>query len=363
MIFSKNEAVEKTYNKDNILCDVFNINGTLVESNHYAEYNINKDLYFFHGAPVKKGKYIIGDDGNQIEFRGIGTHALLQYGNLHTLEALSSLRDLGVNLIRITVYIENYTFLHSDGQQAKGYIAAPTETKAEIEKIVNYCEQLGLYVLLDWHVYSWGAGSGTGIFHEEEATEFFTYFCTLYKDKPFVMYEIANEPHHQTINEYVPFVTAMHTLIHSIVENPIIVTGTCKDNTTDLWSAFKSNGLDDIFISSHAYGNSINVDKYKAMWDVNMPIFNTEWGNAQASGDGNREDERTIALIKYYHEQKIPHSVWKLTDQAMTCAVLKNTGNINSEKYATGFTEEDLSAEGTLYFIWFKYFATIGHNR
>jgi len=363
MIFSKNEAIEKAYNKDSNLTSVFDINGVSIASDRWEEYNINKDLYFFCGVPTKNGKYLVGDNGEQIKIRGIGTHALLQYKNLHTLEAFKSLRRLGINAIRICVYLEDYTFMHSDNEKAWGYINKPDETKVEIEKIVDYCEQLGLYVILDWHVYSWGAGSGTGIFHQEEATEFFTYFCTKYKDKPFVMYEIANEPHHQTIEEYLPYITALHTLIHSIVNNPIIIIGTCSEDNTILWNTLKDNNMDDIFISPHAYGGSISVDRYKVLWDVGFPLFNTEWGNAQASGDGAREDSRTIALMKYYHEQNIPQSVWKFTDQSMTCAVLKNTGNINAEKYANGFDEKDLSAEGTVYFTWFKYFATIGHNR
>ena len=342
---------------------IYDIGGNPLNAGDYETYNINRDLYFFRGKPAKQGKYLVGDDGKQLEIRGVGTHGLLQYANLHTLEAFRSLRSFGVNCIRLSVYLENYSFLNSDGILAYGYLSKPTETKAEIERIVNYCEQLGMYVLLDWHIYSWGAGYGTGIFHQTEATEFFTYFCNLYKDKPFVMYEIANEPNHTTTAETLPYITAMHTLIHSIVDDPIIIMGVCSDGMDVLHDTLSDNGMDDIFLSAHCYGESIDVERYRTWWDKDYPLFNSEWGNSQGSGDGDRVDDRATALLKYYHQKKIPNSIWKFTDQKMTTALLKNRGSINDSYYSNGFTEADLSPNGTLYFTWWKYFATNGHNK
>ena len=342
---------------------VYDLEGNTIPAGDYESYNTNKDLYFFRGKPTKQGKYLVGDDGKRLEIRGVGTHGLLQYANLHSLEAIRSLRSFGVNCVRCSVYLEDYTFLNSDGIKAFGYISKPTETKAEIERIVDYCEQLGMYVILDWHIYSWGAGSGTGIFHQTEATEFFTYFCNLYKDKPFVMYEIANEPNHTTTAETLDYITAMHTLIHSVVDDPIIIMGKCSDSMETLHDTLAENGMDDIFLSCHAYGTSVDVDRYKEWWDKDYPLFNTEWGNSQASGDGDRVDDRATALLKYYHQEKIPNCIWKYTDQVMTTALLNNRGSINDSYYSGGFAEEDLSPNGTLYFTWWKYFATIGHNR
>lgn len=340
----------------------YDLSGNALSAGDHEAFNANRDLYFFRGKPTKSEKYLVGEDGKQLEIRGVGTHGLLQYSNLHSLEAIRSLRAFGVNCIRISVYLEDYTFLNSDGIKAYGYLSKPTESKAEIEKIVGYCEQLGMYVILDWHIYSWGAGSGTGIFHQTEATEFFTYFCNLYKDKPFVMYEIANEPNHTTTAETLPYITAMHTLIHSIVDDPIIVMGKCSDSMEVLHDTLAANGMGDIFLSCHAYSTSVDVDRYKEWWDKGYPLFNTEWGNSQSSGDGDRVDGRTTALLKYYHREKIPNSIWKFTDQVMTTALLKNRGSINSPYYSNGFMEADLSPNGTLNFTWWKYFATTGHH-
>ena len=344
----------------NTLEQVYVSNGSLSTDGGFAMQPQESDtgLYFDHGKLHKDGLFLYDEHNKKMEIRGIGTHAIMQYTNLHTLEAFSSLYDFGINCIRISLYLENYNFLKSDGLAHKGYIGNEAVQDEEIQRIVNLCEQLGLYVILDWHVYSWGAGSGTGIFHQSEAEAFFNKYCNMYKDKPFVMYEIANEPHHQTISEYVPFIKAIRTIIKSYIADPVMITGVCKESTTDLWAALINEGIDDIFISSHAYGHDIDPQKYQTLLDAGIPMFNTEWGNAQATGDGEREDARATVLMKYYHKEKIPHCVWKLTDQDMTCAVLKNTGTINSEKYASGFSESDLSAEGKLYFTWFKYFAT-----
>jgi len=362
MLFTTNgTALAGTYGVGAGDATARSIGGQILEAGRYADYNVNHDLYFFRGTPRKRGKRIVGDDGNPIEFRGIGTHAPLQYTNLHTLEMMRSLRAYGVNLIRISVYLEDYTFLHSDGQKAYGYLNKPDETKAEIERIVNYCGQLGMYVLLDWHIYSWGAGYGTGIFHQTEAEEFFSYFCQLYQDCPYVMYEVANEPHHTTSAETAPYVKDMYDLIRSYIPDAIVVTGTCKDDVQTWYAALLDAGADDIFISPHAYGYGISASRYAAWWDAGIPLFNSEWGNSEGSGDGKREDAGATELMKYYHAEKIPQSVWKLTDQAMTTAVLKNLGTINSSTYAEGFDAADLSPAGTLYFTWFRYYGLGGN--
>lgn len=337
----------------------YDIHGNAIdtESEHISAYNANKDIYTFQGTLHKNGLHLLKSNGERASIRGIGTHALLQYNNLHTYKCFESLRNLGFNMVRCTVYLEDYVFSKSDGIKAYGYTSKPADTKAEIEKIVNYCEQLGLYVLLDWHVYSWGAGSGTTPFHQTEAEEFFSYFSNLYKDKPFVMYELANEPHHQTIAEYIPFLQSIRTIIKENVNDPVMVTGTCKESTKSLWDSMIDYDLDDIFISPHAYDTGIDISKYQILIDYGVPIFNTEWGNCDGTGDGTRYDERSTALMAYYEQEKIPQAIWKYTDQDYVGSVLKNLGSINSPSYSDGFTESDLTVGGLLHATWFKYYS------
>ena len=345
--------------------DAYDANGRLLnqESSMVPLYNTNKDLYFFQGPLHKSGQYLCKADGERASIRGIGTHALLQYSNLHTIDCFRSLRNLGFNLIRISVYLEDYYFTQSNNQLAYGYISKPDETKAEIEKIVNYCEQLGLYVLIDWHVYSWGSASGrtgTGVFHQTEAEAFFRYYTSLYANKPFVMWELANEPHHQTLEEYTPYLQTIRAIIKSNISNPVMVTGTCSVADTALWDEMVSEGMSDIFMSPHAYGADINSARYKTLIEYGIPIFNTEWGNCDGHGGTSRFDDGSTELIQYYEKNHIPNSIWKYTDQTYVCSLLKNVGVINNTVYSTGFDESDLTVGGLLHATWSKYYARGG---
>ena len=66
-----------------------------------------------------------------------------------------------------------------------------------LHNIVDWCEELGTYVIIDWHVltpgdpnaYLDGRGASTGV-----AIDFWRHIAQRYKDKSHVIYEIANEP-------------------------------------------------------------------------------------------------------------------------------------------------------------------------
>lgn len=314
------------------------------------------------GKLHKNGKYIVDANEVPVELRGYGLHGLLQYNNLHGRKPLECLRNYGVNMIRISVYLEDYIFNDSDGEIAYGYLSHPDETKAEIERIIKNCIDLGLYILLDWHVFSYQTGivnhaayTGTDVLHETEAVEFFTYFTQKYGDCPNMLWEIANEPHNLTPAQLAPFVQTIRDIIVANVSDPVMVCGNTGYGDTaaicqQLYDELADNyDITDVFISPHAYPPETGfLNAMKAMHNADFPVFSTEWGNSSSSGSGGSDDTKTNAFLDYMHEVGLPQAAWKFTDQTYLCSVLKNQGIINSEKWLDGFGPTDISQNGTV---------------
>ena len=342
------------------LMNAYDADGSVIYSK--AEPTPTGDVQI-HGKLRKVGKYLVDKDGRQMEIRGVGTHHLLQYSNLYTLKAIRSLKNYGVNCLRICVYLEDWYFASSDGQIAYGYISHPTETKSEIEKLINICVNLGMYILLDWHVLGSGtngqsAPTGTAALHQAEAEEFFAYFSTKYANLPNMMYELANEPYNVTVADCIPFVESIRSIIRSNVVDPVMVmNGTGYNSAYLMYDALSNVGISDVFVSNHQYGMN-KVSEYTNWWNNGYPLFDTEWGNSSSSGDGTGSDANAIAMLEWHHTYGVPHSVWKYTDQTMATSFLKNLGTINSPTYADGFGDDDLSHNGTLFLKKFQAYAT-----
>lgn len=314
------------------------------------------DTVDVQGKLIKSGQFIVSSvTGQRVELRGIGTHALLQYQNLHTRACYRCLKERGVNMVRITVYLQDLPFQSSDGLTANGYINHKEETIAEIEKIIEHCIALNMYVLLDWHVYGWRDTAQTYLY-QTDAEEFFTYFAQKYANYPNMLYELANEPYLTTAEDLMQFVGNLRTIINSYVTNPILVMGRGSDGVSAMKTALETAGYTDVFVSEHSY-NSYNINTVNLYINDGVPLVYSEWGNSSSTGDGTGDTEAAKLWMNRLHELKIMESVWKFTDQTMTTSMLKNLGNINSIKYSKGFTDEDLTLNGILYLSKFSEYA------
>lgn len=308
------------------------------------------------GALHKNGIHIVDANDVPVELRGVGLHHILQYNNLHSWESFRDLKRMGVNMIRCTVYLHDRTYASSDNEPTYGYISHPDETKAEIERIVKNCIDLGLYVILDWHNLDDYITA-----YKTEALDFFDYYSKKYANIPNIIYEFANEPYADDSATIASYVQDVRAVVLANTTNPIMLVGqpapltdaggninwNIYDRCSALYSALSALGITDVFVSPHNYGSSA-VSEFTQCLNNNIPIFISEWGNSDSDGDGSYHDTSALAQINYCHENAIAQSLWKYTDQTMKSSLLVNYGIINSERYASGFTSNDLSHNGVL---------------
>ena len=319
---------------------IYDVNGNYIS----AEWN----PVAIHGKLKKSGKYLVDKNNNVYQLRGIGTHALLQYTNLHTLKMFRCLKDWGINCIRISVYLSDFGFKYSDGQTYYGYISQPYATKAEIEKIVDLCVQVGIYAILDWHTMQ-GADVNSGVLkYQTEAVDFFEYYAEKYADVPNVLFELQNEPYNVTQASLSGYVKAEHDAILKYAAEPILIVG-CTNasiNTTVSW--VENVGIYDVFYSNHVYKDVLSTYSFSGFMDI--PHIMTEWSNASESSTATGDNTGVNVFMDEMYKQKISNMSWKLTDQTHVFSVLKNRGAINDPYYSNGFTEDDLTAWGKLFF-------------
>ena len=327
------------------------IDGEPATREEISEWMLNRNNCKYRGKLSKSGKYLLDKNGDYFNLQGIGTHHLIQYANLHTFNSLKALKYCGINCVRMSAYLNNHYFTYSDGQLAKGYLTIPVSTKNEMNSIIEHCCDLGLYVLVDWHV--WAGGGET--LNTPYAVDFFTYFAQKYANYDNVLYELANEPFSDSLEDIVTHCKRTSDAIKTYVTNPIMVCGvrSFTNGVMELYNAFQAEGINDIFISQHRYLSGSALSTFETWWQNDIPLFITEWSNTSAS-TGEQSDMNVTEgnnFLQFFHQNHIPNCIWKFTDQTMAYSALANRGTINNSYYVNGaILEGDFSEYGKFFF-------------
>ena len=341
------------------------INGVSKTREEIKEWILNRDNCIYHGALHKLGNKIVDENNIPVEIRGIGTHHLLEYRErLHTKQGSETLKLYGVNCLRLSAYLKSKVNIKSNGERTLGYLDAVDETRKSMDELIEICKELGLYVIVDWHILG---SDGLCNQYLTEQKEFFEYFSNKYADCPNVIYEIANEPYgkNETLDTYIPTVKACYDIIRSHNSTAIIVTHV-KGTDDEFKTALEENNMSDIFYSIHSYIGKSTLSPSEAKGQVKAgfitgkrPYFKTEWGNSEDTGDGVRNDELAKAYLDTYHEYCYPHCFWKWSNQDMTTSIIKysDAGWYDNMYKDGGWTYEDLSENGKLFLSAFQEYA------
>lgn len=334
--------------------DSHNVDLTVEE---ISEWLLNRDCFKYRGKLQKIGNDLCDKDGNKMVLRGVGTHHLLMYKQLHTHKAIETLKYYGINCIRLSVYLSDKWYDKSGGKNMDylgfgiGYLNSMDETNEEIDKLVNICHDLGMYVILDWHSYHSIDGDVTK--YTQQQKEFFELFAKKYRGYGNVLYELHNEPYKNTCEELLPSIQECVNIIEKYDPNPVIICGLGKGWIDGMMDVVTSNNLN-IFISPHYYVAEELASKEiidQRMREFNSkPIFISEWGNSDLSGGGTKNDVMTNYFMDKLHENKISNCIWKFTYQPHTTSLLRYYPvMIENEGYANGgFVKGLLSENGQL---------------
>jgi endoglucanase len=203
-----------------------------------------------------------------------------------------------------------------------GYLTNPEQEKQKVKAVVQAAMDLGIYVIIDWHVLEEGPKT------VEQAGAFFEEMAKTYGDKPNVIYEIWNEPvaKQDWATVIKPYHEAVIARIRAQDPDNIIVCG------TQTWSQDVDKAADDplqganIAYALHFYAATHKQslrDKAAAALSKNVALMVTEWGTCEATGTGKLDSQETKNWLDFMDKNQLSWCNWSVADLDETSAALK----------------------------------------
>ena len=291
-----------------------------------------------HGKLAVEGTKIVDEGGNPFQLKGVSTHGIAWFPQYVNADAFATIRnDWKANCIRIAMYSDENNGYCSGGNKDK--------LKQLVKDGVQYATDLGMYVIIDWHV----LGEHDPNVHKDEAKLFFQEMSSLYADYDNVLYEICNEPNGNirwlNVKEYAEEIIPV---IKANNPDAMIIVGTPTwSQDVDMAAKLPITDYSNILYTIHFYADTHKDDlrrKAKTALSMNLPLFCSEFGICDASGNGHCNEAEANKWIDFFDENDISYCIWNLSNKNESSSLIKSSCGKTS-----GWSEDDLSQEGKWY--------------
>lgn len=289
----------------------------------------------YYGALQVIGTQLCDGNGNAVQLRGISTHGLAWFPDYVNAELFRELHDeWKANVVRLAMYTAEYGGYCSGGDQKK--------LKQLIADGVQYATDNDMYVIIDWHILS----DGDPNTYKEDAKAFFGEMSETYSGYDNILYEICNEPNGGTSwSSIKSYAEEIIPVIRANDEDAVILVGTPNwSQYVDQAAADPITAYSNIMYTLHFYA-ATHTDGLRstmaAAIDAGLPVFVSEYGICDASGNGAIDEKQANAWVELMDRYGVSYVAWNLSNKSETSAVFKNSCNKLS-----GFTQEDLSSSG-----------------
>ncbi len=280
------------------------------------------------------GVHLSDSLGNAVQLRGVSTHGLAWYPQYVNAEAFQTLRDdWGANVVRLAMYTNEYGGYCAGGDREK--------LKQLVRDGVEEATNLGMYVIVDWHILS----DCNPMTYKEEAKAFFTEMSAEFRSYDNVIYEICNEPQNSPWDSVIkPYAEEVIPCIRANDSDAIILVG------TNTWSQdideVVGNQLDDAntMYVVHFYAGTHKDElrnRVKSALDAGIPVFVSECSISDASGNGSLDYESGQAWVDLLNSYQVSFVTWSLSNKEESSALLRPDCTSLS-----GWSDEELSDAG-----------------
>ena len=290
--------------------------------------------YGKHGALHVDGLQVKDKYDQPFTLRGASTHGM-HWGDGETFlnkTAFQNLRDeWGVNMVRLVSYV-------TQGGYTQG---SKDKLDKHIQDGVSDLTDLGMYAIIDWHVHAENPND-----KKSEAIQFFDTYSKMYKDQSNIIYEICNEPTGTPWNQLRPYAVDVVNTIRANDPDAIIVVGTntwsqnVDEVATNGGKLNDSNVMYTIHFYSGSHGESLR-EKVRTALKAGTPVFCTEFGVCDASGNGGFDLEEADRWIDFFEDNGISYCCWSFSKKNESASMLSPECN-----KVNGFTNADLGATG-----------------
>lgn len=272
-----------------------------------------------HGKLQVEGTQLVDKNGDPYQLKGVSTHGLAWFPEFVNKEAFQTIRDdWGGNVVRLAMYTDENGGYCSGGDQA--------QLKALIDTGVNAATELGMYVIIDWHVlHDLDPKKNQG-----EAEAFFAEVSAKYADYDNVIYEICNEPNGGTTwdGSVKPYAEAIIPIIRKNHKDAIIIVGTPTwSQDVDIAADNPITGQTNIMYAIHFYAatHTDNIrNKVTYALDKGLPVFVSEFSICDASGNGANDYDQAQKWFDLINDNNLSYCSWSLSNKAETSALISS---------------------------------------
>ncbi|KAF2328870.1 glycoside hydrolase family 5 protein [Flavobacterium ginsenosidimutans] len=281
-----------------------------------------------HGQLSVLGTQLVDKNNNPIVLRGLsfGWHSM--WPRFYNEKAVSWLKkDFNCNVVRAAMGIELGDY---------SYINDPQFSKEKIEAVIKGAIKSDIYVIIDWHSHN---------INLKEAKAFFEEMSKKYAKYPNIIYEVLNEPDHETWWEVKNYAEEVIRVIRENDPNNIILVG-CPhwDQDIDLAAEDPIRDYTNIMYTMHFYaathGKELR-DRTDLAIKSGLPVFISESAGMEASGDGPLNIKAWQEYIDWMESKKLSWITWSVSDKDETCSILKKSASSEGK-----WKDEDLKESG-----------------
>lgn len=292
-----------------------------------------------HGKLSVNGVNLVDSKGQKFQLKGVSTHGLQWFPQYVNKDTFKDLRDnWGANVIRLAMY-------SAEGGYCNGNTA---EFDKVIDRGVQACSELGMYVIIDWHILS-DSNPNT---NKEQAKQFFAKMSKRYADYSNVIYEICNEPNGGVSwSEIKKYADEVIPVIRQYSKDAIIICGTptWSQDVDQVASNPLQNGHN-VMYAVHFYAATHKDDLRNKVINAiktGTPVFVSEFSICDASGNGGVDYDSAAKWKELIKNYNLSFAGWSLCNKGETSSLIKS-----GVSKLSGFTTSDLSETG----IWLRNF-------
>lgn len=292
-----------------------------------------------HGKLSVNGVNLVDSKGQKFQLKGVSTHGLQWFPQYVNKDTFKDLRDnWGANVIRLAMY-------SAEGGYCNGNTV---EFDKIIDRGVQACSELGMYVIIDWHILS-DSNPNT---NKEQAKQFFAKMSKRYADYSNVIYEICNEPNGGVSwSEIKKYADEVIPVIRQYSKDAIIICGTptWSQDVDQVASNPLQNGHN-VMYAVHFYAATHKDDLRNKVINAiktGTPVFVSEFSICDASGNGGVDYDSAAKWKELIKNYNLSFAGWSLCNKGETSSLIKS-----GVSKLSGFTTSDLSETG----IWLRNF-------
>lgn len=255
-----------------------------------------------------EGTFLMNGKGERVALKGVSFGWHNWWPRFYNASVVKMLKDeWNCTVVRAAMGVE------PDG----GYLTNPEKALDCIMTVADAAIENKMYVIIDWHSH--------GI-HTEEAKDFFTKMAHRYKDSPYVIYEIFNEPVEDSWDTVKAYSEEVIRAIRTVDADNLILVGTPHwDQDIHLAADNPIKEYDNIMYTLHFYAATHKQelrDRADYALSRGLPLFVSECAGMEASGDGPVNQQEWDTWRGWMKKNDISWVCWSISDKDETCSMV-----------------------------------------